>query len=101
MKPENIKIVRLMKAQQMGADPVESVEIIISKEFPRLVPGVSLEKVAEAHDANAEILFRAIIETLPGGTIDRLAYKMIRHQASLYVVTHKKAGGKKMIRGKR
>lgn len=47
-----------------------------------------IERWAEIFDAQAEILFTALRDSLPGGTIDRLTGKLLAYKASHFHVNH-------------
>lgn len=51
-------------------------------------PDDSLELWGEVFDLQAQALFEALRDSLPGGTIDRLVGKLLAYKASHFHVNH-------------
>lgn len=70
-------------------DPVHTV-ITISGDIEQAInPRTDdLEKASEVFDTQAEYLFLALRDSLPGGTIDRLIGKLLAYKASHFHVNH-------------
>ena len=77
-----------LKAQPIvKSEPVEDVEIAISVEIPD-VP--SLDEADKVYSYQAEKLEQILIDTLPGGTYDRLLGFMLARKASYFKVAYRK-----------
>lgn len=79
------KTINLYRAQALRIMPVESVTIVIEQEFPHY-ESLSASRCTQA--AEGAILAAALLQTLPGGTIDRLLIELLKHRASTLHVPH-------------
>lgn len=89
------KVYNIYRAQPIGTEQPEVVQIVIEQNFPDL-PGRGrlsdvLAEAAQVFDKEAQMLFEAL-QSLPGGTWDRLLGKMLEHKASHFVVGHGSRG---------
>ena len=83
-----MKTIKLFKAQAIGENQeIESVIIRIEKQFPMISQDdFDTKQDLDMHKQNAKLLFDAIINTLPGGTIDQLLILLLQEKASRYIV---------------
>jgi hypothetical protein len=81
--PSKFSIWPLHKAQPSGKE-VRSQAIIIDPEI-KFDPNVPLEECLKLYDAEADILAKALFDTLPNGTLDRILVHMMRRKLSGYV----------------
>lgn len=64
------------------------------EEFPESAdPDMDPDKCQDLHRANAEKLGKALIETLPGGTIDQLLGFLLAQKASRLIVPYSRTKG--------
>ena len=83
-----MKVVMAYKAQRINRDePTESLSIICEQELPKFVGAPSgTQRLAHEHDA--AVIAKALRDTLPGGTFDRLIGELLRMKASDLVVSY-------------
>lgn len=85
-----VNVVTIHKASSHGFSAPPDLMIEAKEEFPDFTREEYFAgKSAELHKTDAEALGRAIIGTLPGGTIDRLLVFLLEHQVSLLRVKHR------------
>lgn len=64
----------------------KSARILIHGDFPTF-SGEGWEKQSAArHQSDAEAIFYALSQTLPGGTLNRLHAIMVKHYAGLWII---------------
>lgn len=64
----------------------KSARILIHGDFPTF-SGPDWEKQSAArHQSDAEVIFYALSQTLPGGTLNRLHAIMVKHYAGLWKI---------------
>lgn len=80
-------IYEVYKAQSVGEETVPDTHIHI--EIP-IRDVKTLEEGVLLHEDGAELLFKALKYSLPGGTFDRLLAKMLTYKASHFVIPHEK-----------
>ena len=87
-----MKTIELFKAQAIGENQeIESVIIRIEKQFPTISQNDFIKKQdLDMHKQNAKLLFDAITNTLPGGTIDQLLILLLQEKASRFIVPLRK-----------
>lgn len=92
-----MKEIQIYKAQRISPDspPTESVTIIIDQETPnieydgRKEPLVNLyEKAHEYYKSQGEKMTNALLETLPGGTIDEILICLLEYKKSIFKVSY-------------
>jgi hypothetical protein len=81
-------------APRSKGDVIEPVEIAISGYWP-FSSKDELSFVDARFEADAQMLFDALRQTLPGGTFDRLLVLMLKDTASHFIVAHSKPKGDK------
>lgn len=89
--------VNIRKAQKVGDRPSGNLTIRVVDPMPADLPTLrDQESYSEWRSRNlqrfhaeAKKLADALLEYLPGGTIDQLVVLLLEHQASLYVNPHK------------
>ena len=79
-----IQNILIHKAGSVGGLPVESKSISISKEMPDFQ---SLKDTEHIFDSDAEAIVKALCESLPQGTVDRVLAKLMAKKASSFVGT--------------
>lgn len=73
-----MKTVRVYKVQPtIKGDVVESVQIILDEEIPSFPLSIGWEEMEKYHDEEAKKLVCALWQTLPGGTLARLAAHLL------------------------
>ncbi len=90
-------IITICKADPSGIAENETEDVVISitgkipgkiQPFPR---GPDLLSTADRFfDSEAQRLFEALRDSLPGGTIDRLLGKLLAYKASHFIVSHER-----------
>lgn len=79
------QITRVFSAQGFGAnDDPPGVTIQIRVPIP--TESLSLTRARELFDREGELLFSALIDNLPQGTIDALLVRLLKQRASLLCV---------------
>lgn len=78
--------VNVCKASASGNCPVDSVTLVIDGDVPNFDYKAPLEECAQFYDEQAQLIFDALTNSLPGGTLDRLLGKMLAHKASHFRV---------------
>jgi hypothetical protein len=81
----------------LSSDPPAGVTIVIAGEIVLPKPPRHQEHDTQAYfsaiaavfDADAQALFIALRDNLPGGTLDRLMAKLLTYKATHFVVAHK------------
>jgi hypothetical protein len=73
-----VKTIVVAKADKVFAD-VDSVCIKIEDRIPSL----SGEELSAYYKAQADLIARALVESLPGGVFDRLSIELLERRASL------------------
>lgn len=75
--------VRAFLAQPIGEQKIEHLTISATEHFPY---GASIESTNQLHERVATEIADALFATLPQGTLDRLAAKMLMRSACSLVV---------------
>ena len=78
-------ILLIHKAQAIGTETVRTTVIQISESLPSYE---TLEMVDSHYNAQAWAIEAALIESLPGGTYDRLLGRMLERKASHFRVAY-------------
>ncbi len=81
-----MKKISIYKAQSIGDDITESVEIILTTELPEMK---DYKKSPAVFNREATELEEILIHALPGGTYDSLLRKMLERKQSHFVVPFK------------
>lgn len=83
-----MNIIQIYKAQRTGDQPVMNVSIQIEQTIPEFGSGhkMPMNAAAKLYDEQAQALFDALANSLPGGTLDRLLGKMLAYKASHFRV---------------
>ena len=76
----------ICKASPTGGEVTPDVKILITEELPRFSYQTPIETVGDQFDKQAQLLFNALTNSLPGGTLDRLLGKMLERKASHFHV---------------
>ena len=77
-----MKITRVCKAKPLGNfQKIESQAIILKNEIPK---NMTLTECEYFHEKQARAINKALSETLPQGTYDRLGIIFMQHKISLY-----------------
>jgi hypothetical protein len=79
--------VRIHRAAPIGNLHVPSFAIVTEAEWSDS-RDISLEDLAAKFEAEAKLIADALIESLPGGTLDRLVGRLLAYKASHFVVNH-------------
>ena len=79
------KTLNLMKAVQMIDREVHNTTILFKDTFP---DNASLKESDKLFELEATALENILINTLPGGTYDRLLGKMLQRKSSHFIVSH-------------
>jgi len=74
------KTYMLYKAAPIGKTHVNDLALLFEKEIPEMD---TLEKAAGFYEFEADDIAKALIDTLPGGVLDRLTAKLLIHKSSL------------------
>ena len=82
-KGANMKHINIHKAQPIGDQKSEDLQITFNINYPE---PVDMKQSAERFDTEAAILEKALHDTLPSGTYDRLLGEMLERRASHFVV---------------
>lgn len=83
-----MKTIKICKADPVGDQKIEDVAINISEKLPNFfIKDDWKHKYNMFYEKEAEELFDALINSLPGATIDRLLINLLKHKASLFKVT--------------
>jgi hypothetical protein len=82
-----MKKVEVRAAQPIGTQVIVPVQITISG-YIKTDLKADLSKVRGEFEKDAQLLFDALRDTLPGGTFDRLLGLMLAEKASHFVVRH-------------
>ena len=80
-----MKQINVTRAGKVGNKQPEEVKIKITGCVDEDMVWTQLRDV---FDNDATVLAEALINTLPGGTLDRLVVKLLAHQISLYTVSY-------------
>lgn len=75
--------ISVYRAQPTGPVPVESVRISIEKMIPE---HPSLDAARSTYAANAAVIADALVQSLPGGTVDQVLIELLKRKASLFKV---------------
>ena len=78
-------MIKVHKAQKIGSDDVPDLALTATESLS------STHRVKELNaefDRDARIVVDALLESLPGGTIDRIVARLCRFKASSLVVRH-------------
>ena len=78
-----MKILTITKAEPIGDQEINSVEILIGGKTPHLE---TLENMRTYYARQAQELFQALSGSLPGGTLDQLAALLLMHKASSLII---------------
>jgi len=83
-----MKTVYIHKGQGVGAEPMKNITIIIDTEIKKVDSNVKdyLKKYDEMFNDEAQKLFDALCETLPGGTLDMLLIKLLEKKKSYFII---------------
>jgi len=80
-------VIRVMKAQGVGAEKLEDVEIVIAGDAPfEGQKNLSVEEMGDFYRAQAILLAGALRSALPSGTIDRLLGILLVSKASHFTI---------------
>lgn len=82
-----MKTVNIVKAQPIGEELIEGVEIRITNQIA--TGNKTLDEVKRVHQDEAQKLFDALFGALPGGVFDKLAGLMLQKIGSQLVITKK------------
>jgi hypothetical protein len=82
--------VRIHRAGPIGDMHVPSFAIVTEAEWSES-RDISLEDLAAKFEAEAKLIADVLIESLPGGTFDRLVGRLLACKASHFVVNHNTA----------
>ena len=77
------KILVISKAGPIADQQIDDVKIVITGCPPNFA---DLKEQGLFYDNDAEDLAEKLINSLPGGTLDRLTAKLLMHKASLFRV---------------
>lgn len=80
--------VRICKGEPLGDNQPETTTIIIDGTIPEFDyrPPNPFAEAGRFYDQQAQMLFDALSNSLPGGTLDRLLGKMLAYKASHFRV---------------
>ncbi len=78
-----MKQINLHRAASTGLSEIEPATIKIGDSVPE---HATLEEAAIFYDKEATALVDALCESLPGGTLDRVLYRMFERRLSLFRV---------------
>ena len=78
--------VHICKGGGFRDEPTPSVTICIDTDMPEFDYKQPLEQAGKFYEGQANILFIAMRDSLPGGTLDRLLGKMLAYKASHFRV---------------
>ena len=79
------KTLNFMKAVQIGDKEIHDTTIILKETFP---DNANLKESDKLFELEATALENILINTLPGGTYDRLLGKMLQRKSSHFIVSH-------------
>lgn len=79
-----MKTVHIYAGQPIGNNPPAKTEIRI--EVP--IPDYDFDNYPKAFQAQAEQLEKALHDSLPGGTYDRLCGLMLKRKSTHFIVSH-------------
>ncbi len=83
--------VSVHKAAPIGGRKVENASILIAGNIEHEMPkDADLGTAGRVFDAEAEQIFIALRDSLPGGTMDRLVGKLLAYKASHFYVSHER-----------
>lgn len=81
--------VSVHKAAPIGTQRIENVSILILGNIAtEMSKDADLAEVGIVFDREAEAIFVALRDSLPGGTIDRLVGKLLAYKASHFYVSY-------------
>lgn len=87
-----IHVPQLYKAQSIGGRIAPDLNLTATAELPDVDPSTDESVWRPAHyrqfDEQADIIFRALIDSMPGGTIDALLIRLLQHRRGTLVVTY-------------
>lgn len=92
-----MQIIKADGCQSTPAHKFEPVTIVINTEMPDLptAAAASVDDTLAAYDAeysrNAQGIFEALRDSLPGGTLDRLVGLLLQYKASHFTVSYERA----------
>jgi hypothetical protein len=75
--------IETFKAQGFREEHTDSLEIVADQPFPTVK---TLEEAASLHTLKGRELAQALVDTLPGGTVDAVLRHLLEHRASLLAV---------------
>lgn len=83
----------IYKAQTIGGRTAPDFSLVATEELPDTEKGNYDEDVyrpasIRQFDEQADIIVSAMIESLPGGTIDAVLIRLLQHRRSLFVVPY-------------
>ena len=81
-----MRTINIYKAQHIGNEEVEDLQIVFNEELPIFE---SIQQSGKDFIRQAIILEKLLLNTLPGGTYDRLLGLMLKRKSSHFIVTHK------------
>ena len=81
-----MKEIRVHKAGPYHSKEIESLVIRIEETLLDRHWSARVEQVTEDYIRDAKILADALLETLPGGTMDQLLCELLKRRASLFQV---------------
>ena len=80
-----MKEIRIAKAQPMPGLDVESTTIYVNQPLPSTNRETfSLEELDKAFERDADALFQALRQSIPGGTMERLLIKILDWRKNFY-----------------
>ena len=78
--------IAVRRAGKIGQDEAPITRIVIDEEMPYLRGGEGVEALGARFLADARAIEKGLIESLPGGTYDRLLMLMLQRKASHFIV---------------
>ena len=85
-----MKAYNIYKAQEIGDQKIDTVNITIAIPFPEIDHELtlkdSMKEVEQIFQKEAQDLFNALEGSLPGGTFNRLLALMLQHKAGHFVI---------------
>jgi len=83
--------VSVHKASPIGKQQIENASILIAGNIEHEMPkDAELSAAGRVFDAEAEQIFIALRDSLPGGTMDRLVGKLLAYKASHFYVSYER-----------
>lgn len=84
-----MKKVNIFKAQKIYDGDVRSVDtmIVIDREFPNF-QNLAFVETRSVFGKEAKVLFEALLDSLPGGTLSALFAEMCEHYRNLFITKY-------------